>query len=123
MEVTAGKRKAALVEMRSGANDLEIERGRRRRGEVAERGCGECKGEVEYEMHLMLECRANQASYVGTTQRVGSTGALGNEGNGVELHHEGKGYARWRVLGQGVAKMLAEREREKRREERGEETG
>ena len=27
LEVTAGKRKAALVETRSGANDLEIERG------------------------------------------------------------------------------------------------
>ena len=39
LEVTAGKRKAALVEMRSGANDLEIERGRRRRIEVAERVC------------------------------------------------------------------------------------
>ena len=27
----------------------------------------------------------------------------------LELHHERRGYARWRVLGKGVAKTLAER--------------
>ena len=43
---------------------------------------------------------------------------MGNEGAGVGVHHDGE---RWRVLGKGVAEMLAERE--KRREERGEVAG
>ena len=78
MEVTAGKRKAALVEMRSGANDLEFERGRRRRVEVAERVCAECEGGVEDEIHLVLESPANEQTRQAI---VGGTGALGNKGD------------------------------------------
>ena len=54
MQFTVGKTKAALMEMRSGANDLEIELGRRWVG-VAERICAECRDGVEDEMHLVLE--------------------------------------------------------------------
>ena len=124
LEVTAGKRKAALVEMRSGANDLEIERGRRRRVEVAERVCAECKGGVEDEMHLVLECPAYEQirkAMLAQLSELGVRVRWETREMAWSCIMSGEGYARWRVLGQGVAKMLAERE--KRREERGEETG
>ena len=76
LQFTVGKTKAALMEMRSGANDLEIELGRRRRVGVAERICAECRGGVEDEMHL-----------VGTTQRGGCTCSWGLQGGEVELSH------------------------------------
>jgi len=123
LEFTVGKKKAALVEMRSGANDLEIEMGRRRRVGVAERICAECKGGVEDEMHLVLECPVYEQTRQAMLAQLSELG--------VRVHGEtrevlwscimgGYGVARWRVLGVCVAKMLAERKR--RREERGERT-
>jgi hypothetical protein len=44
------------VELRGGANDLEIDKGRREKKEVKDRVCEECKGGVEDEIHLLLEC-------------------------------------------------------------------
>ena len=71
-------------------------------------------------MQLVLECPA----YEQTMARLSELG--------VQVRWEtremawrcimsGEGHARWRVLGKGVAEMLAERE--KRREERGEVAG
>ena len=58
LELVTGARKTALVEMRSGANDLEIEQGRRSKVEVKDRICGECKTGIEDEIHVVLECQA-----------------------------------------------------------------
>ena len=89
LEFTSGKRKTALVEMRSGANDLEIEMGRRRRVEVAERVCAECKGGVEDEMHLVLECPVYEQSGKRCWHSSMSWGTCsgGDEGGDVELYH------------------------------------
>ena len=113
-----------MVEMRSGANDLELEVGRRKGVAVADRVCAECKGGVEDEMHLVLECPVYEQTRKAMLEQLSELG--------VRVHGEsreerwkcimgGSGRARWRVLGKCVAAMLAERKR--RKEERGERTG
>ena len=107
--------------MRSGANDLEIELGRRRRVGVAERICAECRGGVEDEMHLVLECPVYERTRQAMLEQLSEVGVRVH-GDSREVRWSclmgGYGRPKWRILGRGVARMLAERKR--RREERGE---
>ena len=102
----AGKTKAALMEIISGANDLKIELGRRRRVGVAERICAECRGGVEDEMYertrqAMLEQISEVVVRVHGDSREESWSCLMG----------GYGRPQWRILSRGVARMLAERKR------------
>ena len=117
LDCTSGKQRKALVEMRSGANDLEVEMGRRRQEEVKNRMCRECKGGVEDEMHLVLECPAYQAIRQELFGKLRDAGIQIQEGTREEKWKSlmsGPGKRRWRVIGRGVAKMLDEREKRKR---------
>jgi hypothetical protein len=121
LECTSGKRRKALLEMRSGANDLEIERGRRRRVEVQQRVCEECNQGVEDEIHLVLECKAYAETRRKMLWRLEELGTqVHGEDREATWRNMMKGARRrtWRVIGKYVARMLAERER--RREERAE---
>jgi hypothetical protein len=124
LDCTTGAKRRALVELRSGANDLEIEMGRRRNKEVKDRVCEECKGGVEDEMHFLLECPA----YVNTRGEM--VQAL--EGCGVKVEEGEEREAKWKkvmngktkqqckIVGKFAAAMLRQRmEARKRREEQG----
>ena len=123
LDCTEGKKRRALIELRSGANDLEVDKGRREKKELKDRVCKECKGSVEDEIHL-LEC----PMYVHTRREMFQT--LQRGGVDVELAKGreakwqrvmgGKSKGQWRIVGKYAARMLGERaEARRRREEQG----
>ena len=122
LDCTTGAKRRALVELRSGANDLEVDLGRRAKKEVKERVCKECKEGIEDEMHFLLECPA----YVHTREEMYEAllrcGVVLEENEGRE--------GRWRkvmnlqtkqqakVVGKYAAAMFRQRaEAKKQREE------
>jgi hypothetical protein len=114
LEYTSGMRRRAIVEMRSGANDLAIELGRRGRVKVEaqDRICGECKRGVEDEIHLVLECPAYQERRQQMFTRLGELGVQDQGATREERWKNlmrGSGKAAWKAIGRGVAKMLEER--------------
>ena len=73
-------------------------------------------------MHLVLECPAYEQireAMLAQLSELGVRVRWETREMAWSCIMSGEGYARWRVLGQCVAKMLAEREREKERGERG----
>lgn len=101
-----------------------MDKGRREKKELKDRVCKECKGSVEDEIHLLLEC----PMYVHTRREMFQT--LQRGGVDVELAEGreakwqrvmgGKSKGQWRIVGKYAARMLGERaEARRRREEQG----
>jgi len=112
-----------LIELRGGANDLEIDRGRREKKEVKARICGECKGAVEDEIHFLLECPVYFYTRKEMFQCLEWYGVMVEEGEAREITWKKvmscKYKGQWTTVGKYAAKMLAQRkEAERRREAR-----
>ena len=58
LDCTEGDKRKALIELRSGANDLEVDKGRREKKELKDRICEECRGAVEDEIHCCWSAEA-----------------------------------------------------------------
>ena len=119
LEHSTGARKTALVEMRSGANDLEIDQGRRRKMEIKDRTCMECKKGIEDEIHVVLECQAYEhiRQKMLAELRVAGVQVQGATREGIwKSVMKGSEKKRGKILGKYVAMILEARR--KKREER-----
>ena len=58
LDFLRGEEMRAVLDLRGGANDLEIDRGRQEKKPRAERICKVCKAGVEDEVHVLTKCAA-----------------------------------------------------------------
>ena len=118
LDCTSGAKRKVLIELRSGANDLEIDKGRREKKEVKDRMCEECKGDVEDEMHLLLECPVyfyTREEMFEVLERCGVKVARDEPREVIWRRVMGgttKG--QWKVVGKYAARMMEQREAAKR---------
>ena len=91
-----------------------MDKGRREKKELKDRICEECRGAMEDEIHLLLECPRHVA-----TRRNVSNVAEGTEARWKKVMW-GKSKGHWRIVGKCAARMLRERgEAKRKREEQG----
>ena len=112
LDCTEGDKRKALIELRSGANDLEVDKGRREKKELKDRICEECRGAVEDEIHLLLECPRHVATRGEMFRTLQRCGVEVEEAEGREARWKkvmwGKSKGHWRIVGKYAARMVRE---------------
>ena len=98
-----------MLDLRSGANDLEIDRGRQEKKLRAERICKICNDGVEDEVHVVTRCTAYHEQRRTLQEKLKLSGALESE-QFVELFGSNeKNKKQWKTVGRFVVAVLNRR--------------
>jgi len=99
-----------VLDLRGGANDLEIDRGRREKKPRSERYCKICKDGIEDEVHVVTCCKEYQVE----RERVFAEMKVGDSLTGIEqlialIGSNKKSRRQWKVIGRFVGVILSRR--------------
>ena len=105
-----GEELRGVLDLRGGANDLEIDRGRQEKKPRAERICKVCKDGVEDEVHVVAKCNAYQEQRRVVQEKLSLREPLLGMEQFVEMFGSNeKNKKQWRVIGRFVVAILSRR--------------